>query len=180
MYAFWQCAIRVIQLVFMAILRSLSHFPVNFFGLKILTRFAMVKVVGEYHSTAKYLTLANLSFSILPFISHTSDLLRLRCGKEGARSRSIFKCQFLAMGLLFQGCFSASSHLSTVLLSHLFSERTGHSSHKKLIPNSLEAIMMIINLILLLSKIIKKNMSTLLKILQLSDFYMAAVIWYVF
>lgn len=89
------------------------------------------------------------------------------------RSGPIFKCQFLAIGLLFQGCFSASPHLSTVPLSHPFSDRTGHSSHKKLIA---EALVMIIDMILLLSKIIKKNMSTLLKILQLHDFYMAMVI----
>lgn len=46
----------------MAILMLLSHFPVNLFGLKILTHFVVVKVVGECHFTAKYLTLANLSF----------------------------------------------------------------------------------------------------------------------
>lgn len=96
------------------------------------------------------------------------------------RSGPIFKRQLLAIGLFFQGCFSASSYLSTVPLSHLFSDRTGHSSHKKLIPNSLEAIKMIVDLILLFSKVIKKNMSTLLKILQLSDFHMAMVIWYAF
>lgn len=62
MHTFWQCVIRVIQLVSMAIIIILSHFPVNFFGLKILTHLLMVKVVGEGHFTAKYFDSGKLAF----------------------------------------------------------------------------------------------------------------------
>lgn len=62
MHTFWQCVIRVIQLISMAILIIPSHFPVNFFGLKILTHFLMAKVVGECHFTAKYFDSGKLVF----------------------------------------------------------------------------------------------------------------------
>lgn len=114
---------------------------------------------------------------VLSALCHSSLILLIFSvsGLENKEHRSgpIFKCHFLVIGLLFQGCFSASPHLSDVPLSHPLSDRTQHISHKKL---TAEALVMIIDMILLLSKIIKKNMSTLLKILQLHDFYMAMVI----